>query len=129
MQSMAVLSVFMFSIPMSFKFKTHCLGLKAQTRSFLHPSKEGHSTIFQPPITYLDQHNCIIFPWYCSKAAPLAILVYSKEKVTLQVRGSMYAVEPESGISDGWIIDHVTPNMGSAGIPWQVCLVLGRAML
>ena len=41
----------------------------------------------------------------------------------------MYAVERESGISDGWIMDHVTPNMASAGIPRQVCLVLGRAML
>jgi hypothetical protein len=41
----------------------------------------------------------------------------------------MYAAERESGISDGWIIDHVTPNMASAGIPRQVCLVLGRAML
>jgi hypothetical protein len=41
----------------------------------------------------------------------------------------MYDVKLESGISDGWIIDHVTPNMASAGIPRQVCLVLGGAML
>ena len=41
----------------------------------------------------------------------------------------MYALERELGVSDGWIIDHVTPNMASAGIPQQVCLVFGRAML
>ena len=41
----------------------------------------------------------------------------------------VYAIEPESGISDRWILDHVTPNMANHGIPHQVCLVLGRAML
>ena len=41
----------------------------------------------------------------------------------------MYAVERESDISDGWVIDHVTPNMASHGIPRQVCLVIGQAML
>jgi hypothetical protein len=41
----------------------------------------------------------------------------------------MYAAEPESGTSDGWIIDHVTTNMASAGILWHVCLVVGRARL
>ncbi len=40
-----------------------------------------------------------------------------------------FAVLPESGISDGWILDHVTPNMARSGIPRQVCLVLGKAML
>ena len=39
------------------------------------------------------------------------------------------AVLPESGIRDGWILDHVTPNMARSGIPHQVCLVLGKAML
>ncbi len=40
-----------------------------------------------------------------------------------------YKVELLSGISDGWILDHVTPNMARCGIPRDVCLVLGRAML
>ena len=37
----------------------------------------------------------------------------------------VYAFEPQSGKSDGWMLDHVTPNMVSHGIPHQVCLVLG----
>mgnify|MGYP006204990973 CR=1 FL=1 len=41
----------------------------------------------------------------------------------------VYAIEPESGITDWWILDHVTPNMANHGIPHQVGLVLGRAML
>ena len=41
----------------------------------------------------------------------------------------VYAIEPESDISDGWILYHITPNMASHGIPWHVCLVLGQAML
>ena len=56
--------------------------------------------------------------------------VYAKDAAALCKEGIvMYAVERESGISDGWIIDHVTHNMASAGIQQQVCLVLGRAML
>jgi len=79
MQSMAVLSALMFSIPMSVEFKMHCLGLKTKTRSFPHPSKEGCTTISQPSITYLDQHIIV------SKQPLGAISVYAKEKVTLQV--------------------------------------------
>ena len=40
-----------------------------------------------------------------------------------------YKVELLSGISNGWILDHVTPNMAQCDIPRDVCLVLGRAML
>ena len=40
-----------------------------------------------------------------------------------------YEVVPESGISDGWIIDHVTPFRASSGISREVCLLFGRAML
>ena len=34
-----------------------------------------------------------------------------------------YKVESLSDISDGWILDHVTPNMARCGIPHDVCLV------
>ena len=40
-----------------------------------------------------------------------------------------YQVIKESGITDGWIMDHVVPNMARFGISREVCLVLGRAML
>ena len=40
-----------------------------------------------------------------------------------------YEVDKDSGISDCWILDYVVPNMFKAGIPHQVCLVLGHAVL
>ena len=40
-----------------------------------------------------------------------------------------YFVREDSGISDAWIVDHVVPNMVRGGVPRQVCIVLGRALL
>jgi hypothetical protein len=40
-----------------------------------------------------------------------------------------YEVDKDSGISDCWILDYVVPHMVEAGIPRQVCLVLGRVVL
>lgn len=38
-------------------------------------------------------------------------------------------VDEESCITDCWILDHITPHMARCGIPREVCLILGRAML
>lgn len=40
-----------------------------------------------------------------------------------------YLVDPGSGITDEWILQHVVPNLMRHGIELQVCKVLGRAML
>ena len=40
-----------------------------------------------------------------------------------------YFVRANSGITDAWIMDHVVPNMVRGGVPCQVCIVLGRALL
>ncbi len=40
-----------------------------------------------------------------------------------------YLVDPDSGITDDWILQYVVPNMVQHGIETQVCKVLGRAML
>jgi hypothetical protein len=40
-----------------------------------------------------------------------------------------YEIDPLSGISDNWILDYVVPNMVRHGIPSDVCIVFGRAVL
>ena len=40
-----------------------------------------------------------------------------------------YMVDPLSGITSEWILEHVVPNIVAHGIDSQVCKVLGRAML
>jgi hypothetical protein len=40
-----------------------------------------------------------------------------------------YQVNPLSGISAEWILQHVVPNMVRYGIHPQVCIVLGTAVL
>ena len=40
-----------------------------------------------------------------------------------------YFVREDSGITDAWIMDHVVPNMVRGGVPRQVSIVLGRALL
>lgn len=37
--------------------------------------------------------------------------------------------DPRSGISDGWILQHIVPNMVAYGINPHACKVLGRALL
>ena len=39
-----------------------------------------------------------------------------------------YITKEESGVTDGWILDHVVPNLKSH-VPKQVAVVLGRALL
>ena len=41
----------------------------------------------------------------------------------------VYSAREESGISSKWILDHVVPHRRMVGIPFQVCIVLGQAML
>ena len=40
-----------------------------------------------------------------------------------------YEIDPLSGVSDNWILDYVVPNMVRHGIPSEVCIVFGRAVL
>jgi hypothetical protein len=40
-----------------------------------------------------------------------------------------YLPKDGSGVTDEWFRDHVTPNLVAAGVPPQVCVVLGRAIL
>ncbi len=40
-----------------------------------------------------------------------------------------YKIDPLSGVSDNWILDYVVPNMVGLGIPSEVCIVFGRAVL
>ena len=56
--------------------------------------------------------------------------VDAKVAKSLCVGGAIaYFVREESGVSSEWILEHVTPHMVAAGIPRQVCIVLGRALL
>ena len=41
----------------------------------------------------------------------------------------VYCVLEASGVTDGWILAHIVPNMRAHGIQRQVCVVLGRALL
>ena len=40
-----------------------------------------------------------------------------------------YILDELSGITDEWLLAHVTPNMVGRGFDQVVCLVLARAML
>jgi len=40
-----------------------------------------------------------------------------------------YEMDPLSGITENWIVEHVVPNMVSHDIPHQVCIVFGCAVL
>ena len=40
-----------------------------------------------------------------------------------------YEIDPLSGVSDNWILDYVVPNMVRHGIPSEVCIVFGHAVL
>jgi hypothetical protein len=60
------------------------------------------------------------------------ILAYVDAKVAAALcKGGViaYLVDPGSGITDEWILQHVVPNLMRHGIELQVCKVLGRAML
>ena len=41
----------------------------------------------------------------------------------------VYVVQEASGVTDGWICDHIVPNILRIGVPLQVSIVLGRALL
>jgi hypothetical protein len=40
-----------------------------------------------------------------------------------------YLPKEKSGVTDEWVREHAAPNLGLAGVPPQVCVVLGRAIL
>ena len=41
----------------------------------------------------------------------------------------VYEIDQLSGVSDNWIRAYVVPNMVSHGLPCQVCIIFGRAVL
>ena len=45
------------------------------------------------------------------------------------VGAEVYLMQEELGITDEWVKDHIVPNMVAAGVPAQVCLVLGCSVL
>ena len=40
-----------------------------------------------------------------------------------------YEINQLSGITDDWILEHVVPCIVSHGLPWQVCIIIGCAVL
>ena len=40
-----------------------------------------------------------------------------------------YLTRTESGITDEWLLDHVVPNLQTADVPRQACIVLGCALM
>ena len=40
-----------------------------------------------------------------------------------------YEIDPLSVVSDNWILNYVVPNMVRHGLPHEVCIIVGRAVL
>ena len=60
----------------------------------------------------------------------MIVFVGASVAAVLCVGGAIvYFICKESGVSFKWIFDHIVSYMRAAGIPRQVCIVLGRALL
>ena len=73
------------------------------------------------------KNNSRIVETYISADVPY---VDAKAAAALCKGGAVvYVVLEASGVTDGWICDHIVPNILRIGVPLQVCVVLGRALL